>query len=451
MNQPTQHSGKYSTSSQRFTNTDPKNFKLIFFSFVVGGIAGLVGSVFRLTISAIDTFRERLFSDPGKAGFIGWVYPFLFGVIGIGVALILVRKFAPETSGSGVQEIEGALDEIRPLRWQRVIPVKFVASLFSLGSGFLLGREGPTIQLGANIGKMIKDIFRHPDHKTNTLVSAGAAAGLASAFNAPLAGVIFVIEEMHGHFRYTFISVAAIMVASGTADFVVRLLVGADPVIKMVVFPSPALSGIWLFIVLGFLFSFVGYLFNKLLIVSLNLFSNFSRTVMVLCVVGAGLVIAAVGILNSNMIGGGYSTIRMVLDHAHTLQFLIILFTGRMLLTIFSYSTGLPGGIFAPLLALGVVFGMLFGSFLQPFFPELILHPGVFAVAGMAGIFASTVRAPLTGLVLAVEMTSNFELILPLIITAVTAALITAQIGNQPIYTTLLERLKSEHGDDQNE
>ncbi len=430
-------------SDQRFIDADTKNLSLIFYAFVVGAIAGAIGSIFRLTLSYIDIFRDRLYAGTGNSGIISWVLPLLFGVIGISVALLLVKKFAPETSGSGVQEIEGALDEIRPLRWKRVLPVKFIASLFSLGSGLLLGREGPTIQIGANVGKMIKDIFRHPDNKTNPLVSAGAAAGLASAFNAPLAGIIFVIEEMHGHFRYTFFSVAAIMVASGTADFVVRMLVGTSPVIKMMVFPNPPLSGIWLFILLGLLFSLVGYVFNKLLILSLNFFSDLSKNAMILGAVVAGLVIVIVGIFHPKMIGGGYNTIRTVLDHSFTLKFLIVLFVGRLLLTVFSYGTGVPGGIFAPLLALGVVFGMLFGSVMQYYFPGLVSHPGVFAVAGMAGIFASTVRAPLTGLVLAVEMTSNFELILPLIITTATASLVTAQLGNQPIYTTLLERTKA--------
>ncbi len=430
-------------TDQRFIDADTKDFSLIFFAFLVGTIAGAIGSIFRLTLDYIYVFRDRLYAGAGNSGLISWILPLLFGVVGIGIALLLVKKFAPETSGSGVQEIEGALDEIRPLRWKRVMPVKFIASLFSLGSGFLLGREGPTIQIGANVGKMIKDIFRQPDNENNPLVSAGAAAGLASAFNAPLSGIIFVIEEMHGHFRYTFFSVAAIMVASGTADSVVRILVGDDPVIKMIVFPSPALSGIWLFIALGVLFSLVGYVFNKLLILALDFFSDLSKITMVLSAIVAGLVIVIVGIFYPKMIGGGYGTIRMVLDHSFTLQFLIVLFIGRLLLTIFSYGTGVPGGIFAPLLALGVVFGMLFGSVMQHYFPDLVSHPGVFAVAGMAGIFASTVRAPLTGLVLAVEMTSNFELILPLIITTATASLVTAQLGNQPIYTTLLERTKA--------
>ena len=424
----------------RFVDADSKNFKLIFLALIVGLLAGLVGSVFRLTLSYIEGFRDNLFASAGDSGIMSWVWPILFGIIGVTVALFLVKKNAPEASGSGVQEIEGALDGLRPLRWKRVIPIKFIASLFSLGSGLLLGREGPTIQLGANIGKMVKDIFKQPDEKTNPLVSAGAAAGLASAFNAPFAGIIFVIEEMHGHFRYNFFSVAAIMVASGTADFVVRALIGADPVIQMTVFAGPQLSSIWLFIVLGGLFSLVGYLCNKLIIIVLDFFRKLSRIALIFSAVLAGVVIVVVGVFFPEMIGGGYNTISRVLDQSFTLYFLIILFVGRMILTIFSYGTGVPGGIFAPMLALGVVFGMLFGTVMEHFFPGLVPHPGIYAVAGMAGIFASTVRAPLTGLVLAVEMTSNYELILPLIITTVTASVVTAQLGNEPIYTTLLKR-----------
>ena len=191
-------------SDQRFVDADAKNFRLIFFAFVVGLLAGAAGGVFRLTLGYIEDFRDQLFSEAGNSGFVSWLWPLFFGIIGVSVALFLVKRFATETSGSGVQEIEGALDELRPLRWKRVLPIKFIASIFSLGSGMLLGREGPTIQIGANIGKMTKDIFKQHENKTNPLVSAGAAAGLASAFNAPFAGIIFVIEEMHGHFKYNF-------------------------------------------------------------------------------------------------------------------------------------------------------------------------------------------------------------------------------------------------------
>jgi len=418
-----------------------KNYRLLFYAFIVGLTTGAVGSIFRLTLTYIEDFRDSLYAGAGNSGFISWLWPILFAVLGISVALFIVKKFAPEASGSGVQEIEGALDGIRPMRWKRVLPIKFFASLLSLGSGLLLGREGPTIQIGGNIGKMIKDIFRQPDIENNPLVSAGAAAGLSCAFNAPLAGIIFVIEEMHEHFRFNFYSVAAILIGSSTADIVARALVGTDPVIRMTVFSSPDLSGLWLFIILGLLFSVVGYLFNKLLILSLDFFRKLSKIHIIFFGIIVGLVIAIIGIFSPDMIGGGYDTISNVLDSSYTLYLLLVLFFVRMLLSIFSYSTGVPGGIFTPMLTLGVILGMLFGSVMQSHFPGLVSHPSIFAVAGMAGIFASTVRAPLTGLVLAIEMTSNFELILPLIITTVTASVATALLGNKPIYTTLLERI----------
>lgn len=442
MNLTNMMSGRSWKSDQRFLDADAKNFSLIFFGLIVGIIAGTVGSVFRLILLSLDEWRDGLFGAVEKAGITGYFFPILFCVAGIAIAIFLVNRFAPETSGSGVHEIEGALDEILTIRWKRVLPIKFIGSLFSLGSGLLLGREGPTIQIGASLGKMTHDLFRQDSEKTNFFISAGAAAGLASAFNAPLAGIIFVIEEMHGHFRYTFFTLSAIMVASGTADLVVRLLIGADPVIKMTIFANPDLSSIWWFVLLGLLLSVIGFAFNKLLVFLLDFFGKLSKLKMVLYFLAVGLIVALVGIYNPNFIGGGYNTIRVVIDQSNTIRFLFILFAARLVLTVLSYSTGVPGGIFAPLLAIGIAFGMMYGNLLQYLLPESISHPGVFALAGMAGIFASTVRAPLTGLVLAVEMTSNYEMILPLIMTTVTASVVTAQLGNQPIYTTLLKRLR---------
>ena len=424
----------------RLIEFDTKNFKLVYLAVIVGIVVGIVSSIFRIILSYIEVFRTNLYANAGNSGIMSWVWPVLFAILGVSISLYLVKKYAPETSGSGVQEIEGTLDGLRPIRWKRVLPIKFLASLFSLGSGLLLGREGPTIQLGGNIGKMRKDVFKEPDNENNSLISSGAAAGLASAFNAPFAGIIFVIEEMHEHFRFNFYSVSAIIIASGTADFVVKALVNDNPVIQMTVFPSPKLSSLWMFIILGLLFSLIGYLYNKLLIISLDIFKKLSKVPILILGSAIGLIIVFIGIFYPEMISGGYNTFTPVLNQSFSFYALIILFLIRMLLSAFSYGTGSTGGIFAPMLVLGIISGMLFGTSMQHYFPTLVLHPGIFAVAGMAGIFAATVRAPLTGLMLAVEMTSNFELILPLIITTVTASVFTALIGNQPIYTTLLKR-----------
>jgi CIC family chloride channel protein len=424
----------------RFVDAERKNFKLIFFAVLVGLIVGLMGAIFRQSLNYIETFRATLLSDVSKEDMLSWIWPVVLTVAGAGISIYLVKRFAPETSGSGVQEIEGALDNIRPLRWKRVLPVKFIASLFSLGSGFLLGREGPTIQIGANIGKMIRDLFKQSESKNNPLISAGAAAGLASAFNAPFSGIVFVMEEMHDHFKYSFFSLAAIMVASATADLVVRLLIGSHPVIQMMVYKAPDISAIWMFIVLGLIFALVGYIFNKLLLTTLDFFKMLPSYGAKLAILLVSISIAMIGIFYPDMIGGGYDTIRHALDHSFSLQMLLIIFVVRMLMTVFSYGIGLPGGIFAPMLALGVVLGMLFGGIMEQWFPGQIVAPGVFAVAGMAAMFASTVRAPITGMILAVEMTANYELLLPLIFTVVTASLVTTQLGNKPIYTILLRR-----------
>ena len=435
---------KYKSSSiinPRFIELDTSKLKLLFFALITGLLVGLGCAFFRISLSYIESIRKSLFENVNVFELLTWAKPLFFTIIAITISLFLVKKFAPEASGSGVHEIEGALDEIRPMRWKRVIPIKFIASLFSLGSGLLLGREGPTIQLGANIGKMLKDTFKLPDTNNNTLISTGAAAGLASAFNAPFAGIIFVIEEMQGHFKYNFYSLAAIMIGAGTADFIVRALIGSEPVIPMVIFSKIDVPQLWIFIILGLFFSVIGLIFNKLLIVFLNFFQLTFKAPLIVIGIIAGLTITIVGVFYPEMIGGGYTTIKDVIGNSFSLKFLLILFGVRLILSIFSYSIGTTGGFFTPMLTLGLILGLFFGLVLQNYFPDLIKHPGVFAVAGMAGIFASTVRSPLTGLTLAIEMTSNFELILPLIITTVTASVFTTILGNKPIYTTLLKRV----------
>lgn len=435
---------EFNLHNWRFVEINKQAFYLIFFAFIIGIVTGITGAIFRLLLTHVNDIRNLLYAKAVFSGGIHYAYVALFSIVGVLCSLYLVRRFAKEAGGSGVQIIEGALDNLLKIRWKRILPVKLIGSIFSLGSGLLLGREGPTIQIGAGFGKMIKDIFKlEPGHE-NPLISAGAAAGLASAFNAPLSGIVFVIEELHEHFKYSFISIAAIMITTGIADFVVRILVGADPVIGIKIYNIPPLTTYWVFILLGLLFSFVGYAFNCLLIQSLNVVQQLKGYTIYLYAISIGIIIIAIGFFNTNFIGGGYSTIRLVLDHSLSLSFLLSLLIGRFMLTILSYSTGLPGGIFAPLLAIGVVMGMLFGQSVQHIMPSLQISAGVFAVAGMAGIFSATIKAPLTGIMLAIEITSDFQMALPLIFTCFTAAIVTTLLGNQPIYSILLKRALKE-------
>ena len=189
---------------------------LFVWAAVVGSLVGLVGGAFQLSLSAIAAWRKEWLAYYESQPTIWWLVPMAVSAVAVFAALWLVRNVAPETAGSGVQEIEGALDGLRPLRWQRVLPVKFVAGMLSLGSGMVLGREGPTIQIGGNVGKMVADFFKLSPDDVHTLVAAGAGAGLAAAFNAPLAGILFVIEEMRPQFKYNFLSVHSVLIASAT-------------------------------------------------------------------------------------------------------------------------------------------------------------------------------------------------------------------------------------------
>lgn len=425
---------------RRFIEAEKKNSPILFWAFLVGSLSGLVGAVFRIFLVDLTIWRES-FGHLTK-GYTGltWVLPTLISALMVYLSLLLVRRFAPETGGSGVHEIEGALDELRPVRWKRVLPVKFLGGLLSLGGGMVLGREGPTIQMGGNVGKMVGDLFKVPKDEVHVLIVAGAGAGLSAAFNAPLAGILFVIEEMRPQFKFTFLSFQSVMIASAMSDIVLRCLLGQGPDVELPLFPTPRLSTLWMFIIFGGIFGLFGFLFNKLVVMSLDLFSGMRGWSYSLIGIYMGAIIGFLGWISPNLIGDGTELITRLAESSFPLTTILILFIARFGTTIFSYGSGAPGGIFAPMLALGTLFGLWSGHIVHGWFPSLIIHPGIFAVAGMGALFSATVRAPLTGIALAVEITSNYSQILPLILTCISATVVAQGLGGKPIYTVLLDR-----------
>jgi CIC family chloride channel protein len=413
---------------------------LFFWAAVVGSLAGLAGGAFQLGLAAVTEWRES-FTAGFDSGFVlWWLAPAAFSALAVALALLVVRKVAPETAGSGVQEIEGALDDLRPLRWRRVLPVKFFGGLSALAGGLVLGREGPTIQMGGNLGKMVADRFKLTSLEAHTLVAAGAGAGLSAAFNAPLAGILFVIEEMRPQFKYNFLSVHSVLIASVASDIVLRMLLGQGQDIDMPALPPPALGSLWLFPLLGVAFGVLGVAFNRLLVAALDFFAGLKGWSYALTGLYVGGAVGLVGAFYPDVIGGGYEIIPRALGESIPAGALLAIFVARFGLTMVSYGCGAPGGIFAPMLALATLFGMWSGHFAHAHFPALVDHPQVFAVAGMGALFSATVRAPLTGIALSIEMTGNYSLILPLIVTCMTAAIVAQALGGRPIYTVLLER-----------
>ena len=412
----------------------------------ISGIAiGAVATAFRLLADHALVLQRALGERVHDVPVASWLVPIGLAALMVAASLEIVRRLAPEAAGSGVQEIEGALAGVRELRWWRVIPAKFAAGLLSLGAGLLLGREGPTIQIGGNLAQMFGRGLRLSRDDAHALVAAGAAAGLAAAFNAPLAGILFVLEEMRRHFRYGFRSFQCVLVCAALSDATVRLLTSQQPGITMPIFDPAPLGTIWIFPVFGVLLGALGVGFNRSLVASLDFFSGLRGRAFSLRGLWLGGAVGFLGWLSADSVGGGYAALDDALAMRFSLSALFVLFAVRFVATIASYGSGAPGGIFAPMLALGAVLGMGIGHTLDGNLPGLP-EPGVLALAGMAGLFSATVRAPITGIALAIEMTGNFGQILPLVLTCTSAAVAAQAMGGRPIYGVLLARSLAREG-----
>ncbi len=420
----------------------PRDFrgKLYLVAALVGILAGLIGGAFHVLLDGAEEGRQVLRSALAGAPVPGWLILMALGPMVLIPAMWLVRRFAPETAGSGIQEVEAILAGHKYLNWRRVLPVKFVAGALAVGSGLVLGREGPTVHMGAALGKMASDWGRLDARQTKALISAGAAAGLAAAFNAPLAAIVFVTEELRDHFEYGFASLQSVILAACMAVVVSDSLLGQGPSLPVEHLHLVPLASLPLFLVLGVLVGAFGVAFNGLLLGSVRVFRQLreDHAYLVAGVVGAAL--GAVLWFAPQAAGGGEVLVEDLLRQPQALGFLVLLLAARTLTTVGSYGVGLPGGIFAPMLALGTIIGAGFDHLVPILTPGLGLEPGLFAVSAMGALFAATVRAPLTGIVLAIELTGAEDLALPLILTCLCATFTAQALGGRPVYGLLLEQ-----------
>src|SRR5580704_271843 len=241
-------------------------------ALLVGLVAGLLASAFRELLQWSEIHRIACLQRLSPLG--GLAFALGLGAIGGGIGLWLVRRFAPEAAGSGIPHLKSVVLGENTLNWRRVLPVKFLAGLASIGGGLALGREGPTIQMGGATGLMVSDWLRvkSGEGERKALISAGAGAGLAAAFNAPLAGMIFVLEELQGSF--TPVIFVAAFLASVVADVVCRVLTGETPVFSLHSLPVPSLHALPVALVVGALCGLGGVVFNRCLLKSLDLFDR---------------------------------------------------------------------------------------------------------------------------------------------------------------------------------
>lgn len=406
-------------------------------ALVVGVAAGAVGALFRLTLEQADRLRDLAIAWAHGHTALGFLLIVAAGALAAALATWLVRRFSPHASGSGIPHVEAVLRKEVPPAPYILLPVKFAGGLLAIGSGLALGREGPSVQMGASLGHMVADLARRSWPDCRVLIAAGAGAGLATAFNAPIAGAIFVLEELVQRFEHR-IAIAA-LAASATAIAVARALIGDAPDFSVPPLDHVTPLGQPLFLVLGLVAGALAVAYNRTLLGTIALVGRFDRRPAELRAAAIGAAVAVVGWVAPALVGGGDALTQRALSGGEVLALLPLVFLLRALLGSLSYAAGTPGGLFAPLLVLGAQMGLLFGAGCAWLFPDLGLSPVAFAVVGMAAFFTGVVRAPLTGIVLIVEMTAAFTLMLPMLGACFAAMLLPTLLRDTPIYESLRE------------
>jgi CIC family chloride channel protein len=415
---------------------DRQKNRLIPQAMLLGLLTGSVSVLFQLAMDSAEAIRNGLLAFAHLIERGPWLILGLTLVTMI-FAVGLVRWLAPEASGSGIPHIKAILIGRRHFRWLRVLIAKFSSMIIGGVAGLVVGRAGPCVHMGSAIGQGLAHLWpntKNADYAV--LVAAGGGAGLAAAFNAPLAGLTFVLEELER--RCSTLEFFTAAIACLTADMVCRAALGQQPAFHFNNFTTPPMGLLIAFVPLGILSALWGSLFTHALLTGQRLITLTIWPKWIWWITLA-LLLSVAAWKTPALLGGGQDFVNLILKgQTLPLETIGLFFISRFILTIGSSCLGAAGGIFMPILVLGTLLGWAMGVAIQGLFPELNVDPKLFAVVGMAAYFTAVVQAPLTAIVLIIEMTSNYVLILPLFIACFTALLIANWLGIPPVYEALL-------------
>lgn len=409
---------------------------LMALSIVVGLGTGATAVLF---IKAIERITQFSF-EQGLPQFLAPLGPAWIVVVPILGALIsgpIIAYWAMEARGHGVPEVMQAIvmqgGRIRP----RVAAIKSVASAVCIGTGGSAGREGPIVQVGAALGSTAGQIFRLGTERTTTLVACGAAAGIAATFNAPIAGVIFAMEVILGEFSTHYFGM--VVVSAVAASIVSREFLGATPAFAV---PAHTLQSPWelpLYALLGVLAALIGWLFVGILYYLEDRFEQWHFPEALKPAVGA-IPVGIIGFFYIQALGTGLNTIEATLSGNLPWLLLLLLLGAKLVATSFTLGSGNSGGIFSPALFMGAMLGSAFGQWAHTMFPSMTAGAGAYALVGMASVFAAAAHAPLTAFLIVFEMSGDYRMILPLMVTVGLSTLLSQYLRRYSIYTLKLAK-----------
>lgn len=428
------------TTKARFSPTERQ--RLFGLTIAIGGVCGLVAVAFHESIRAVESMTiDRAFAASGDT-WIAWaILVPSAGALASGVMLYYV----PGARGSGVPQVKVACaSKAMKLRFRDSVG-KFFIGAVQIGTGSSLGREGPTVQICSGVAKGLGKLVGISAQNLKLLLPVGAAAGIAAAFNAPIAAVTFTIEEIVGKLDQTLLS--GVIVAAALAAVVERSVLGEHPVFSIPQgYGLDHASSLLLYAALGIAAGLVSVTFTESLLRLRKRFNASTKLPVWFRPAIGGAITGILGVAVMLLVhvggitGGGYEGLAGALSGKFTVGVLLVLGAGKLVATVFSYSSGGAGGIFAPSLFIGAMVGGAFGVLDVEIFGHAQSQVGAFALVGMGAVFAGVVRAPITSVLIIIEMTAGYGLTLPLMITNMAAYGLARRLSPMPIYDALLEQ-----------
>ena len=428
---------------RKISNNRYFRLRLLAEGVVTGVFVGLVIAAFRYLLDSFDVLRPMAADYVRTGGLQAAVLYFGAFVLGAWV-LKNIMAWESMTNGSGIPQIKAVLMNRLKMTWWKVLIGRFLGALTAVGMGLSMGRQGPSVQLGGCVGQAVGKKLGFSHMETRLLISAGSGAGLAAAFNAPLAGVIFCLEELEKNFSSMVL--LATVAAAATATAVDRAILGDFQVFDMGVLPSVIpLSMYGTLVLLGIFIGLLGRMFLPGIIKAQELYGKlrlkgFWKMLLPM------MLAAVLCLVFPEITGAGNRLVGQLVDGGFSFGFLLLLFLGKFLFTVCCAGSNAPGGLFLPMLTLGAVGGSFFAGVaasLGGLDPEYVNALIIFA---MAAYFAAASKTPVTAAVLITEMAGSFQYLLPIIIVTMTASFVADIAGGKPLFGALLVRLLKNSG-----
>lgn len=418
---------------QAISSVGEKKLPVLLWSIVIGLLAGLVVVAYRIVLNYAEKLSFTIYGFLQESP--GWIPVWMLVLVILGILVGKMVKKNDMISGSGIPQVKGIMMGYIKDTWFGTLCLKFIGGAAAILGGLSLGREGPSVQLGACVAEGVAKKGKITRMEKKVLIASGASAGLSAAFNAPLAGVVFALEEIFKYFSPLIL--LSTMAAAVAADFVAKNVFGMAHVFQFPEVGVIPLSSYWILLLLGAVLGATGAFYNQVLLAAQRFYQKLPRDKRPLIpFVLAGIL----GLVFPSVLCGGHEIVSQ-LNLSTGLLMLFALLVMKFLFSMISFGSGSPGGIFFPLLIIGGTIGAIFGTIAVHwlgFSSDLFFN---FVILAMAGYFTAIVRAPITGIILITEMTGSLHHLLSLTVVAITSYIVADLLKSAPVYESLLENL----------